>query len=109
MALVQILKKCNPLWHIRVNTPEICAGGNFCLTTLVLTFMRKAAVVTSVEMTVQALNYVLSCVQMFEPLRIFTSPIGTLGTCFSLEIRWKKLRHINKNKFSASDIAFLEF
>ena len=31
IVLVQILKKCNPYWQISVNTPEICAGENFCL------------------------------------------------------------------------------
>ena len=37
---------------------------------------------------------------------IFTSLIGTLGTCFSLEIRWKELFSIltrNKGETEASD------
>ena len=92
--MVQILKKCNPLRKISAKPPEICAGETFCLTALVLAFWREMQLfcqLTFVEMTVSSPILCVELTQLFWPLKIFTSLIGTLETCFSLEIRWKKL------------------
>ena len=94
MIMVQILKKCNPLRTISAKPPEICAGEKFCLTALVLAFWREMQLfcqLTFVEMTVSSPMLCVELTQLFWPLKIFASLIGTLGTCFSLEIRWKKL------------------
>ena len=65
IILVQILNKCNPLWQISVTTPESCAA--FCLNTFVWAFVWEMQLLWKPlpEMTVIALNYVLSSVQLF--------------------------------------------